>query len=73
MTDPDRKDLLQSKTFWGSLLAGLAAILKMFDISIDAEAYANDIATVAGVLVAMYGRISADRKIDSVGGKKIRK
>lgn len=59
------KSLLQSKTFWGAVLAILWFILKKFDIDLVwTEDLVNDILQVVGMLFAIYGRVVAKETIE---------
>lgn len=63
------KTLLESKTFWGAALAGLAAILKLYHFDFlpaDQAAAVDSVMTLIGVggsLYAIYGRIVATKVI----------
>jgi hypothetical protein len=63
------KALTQSKTFWGAAvaLAGSALTLSRYTLTPADAAQAVDllsgIATAAGSLLAIYGRVVASRKI----------
>jgi outer membrane lipoprotein SlyB len=59
----------QSKTMWGGIIAGAAGLGGLFGLSLDAgtQAELTDIAAAVaasvGGLLAIYGRIKADRKV----------
>ena len=62
----DIKGMLQSKTIWGALIAGAAIVLNMFHINLgDASGFADDIVGLIGAVLAIYGRITAVKKIGS--------
>jgi len=64
-----QKKWYESKTVWGGLIAVGAAAAGAFGIVIDADTQDQIaecivvIATAAGGLLAIYGRIKADREI----------
>jgi hypothetical protein len=66
------KALTQSKTFWGAFVAILAAVASIGHYSIGAADQTSlaelltSIATIAGSLCAIYGRVVASKKIGSV-------
>lgn len=65
------KDLLQSKTAWGTII-GFAALIAHqlgFDIG-DQTGIVNDIVGLIGAALAIYGRVTAVHKITSVAGVK---
>lgn len=62
------KSALQSKTVWGAALAGLAAVFNFFGIEIgDLTPQLTDqvlsVISIAGTVVAIYGRITATKEI----------
>lgn len=64
----DQKDLLQSKTFWGAVIALAATVCHWFGITIDQQVWVNDALTVAGTAIALYGRVVATKPVTSVAG-----
>lgn len=64
------KDILQSRTFWGSLFLLVAMVLSQLDIQIDPEGWTNDVLAFIGSVMAIYGRIMANSKIVSYFGIK---
>lgn len=58
----DNKAIWLSKTFWGSILAIGATAAQAFGIT-DASGYANDVLTIIGGLLAIFGRVKATTKI----------
>lgn len=66
------KSLVASKTFWGAIVAlgGSALSLGHYTLSPSDAAQAVDlitgIATAAGSLLAIYGRVKASRQIGSL-------
>lgn len=65
----DTKQWYLSKTVWGGLIAVLASLPRAMGIDIDAgtqAAIADDLVALAGAvggLVAIYGRIAANRRL----------
>lgn len=65
----ETKPLIQSKTFWGAVVAlgGSALTLGHFTLSpADAAAAVDDLATIAsaiGGLIAIFGRVVATKQI----------
>ena len=74
------KGLLQSKTFWGVLVVVLIPVLQRVGIDIDdvtGTEIAGELVTLAGAALALYGRVTAKKKISTksvktalVGGQK---
>lgn len=66
----DSKPWYLSKTIWGSLIAMLAGIGSAFGLDLDVPSQANlvdailKLVSVAGSLLAVYGRFAATRPID---------
>lgn len=60
----DVKSMLQSKTIWGALIAVLATVAQIagFDVG-DTNGLAEQVVAVLGGLLAVYGRITAVKKI----------
>lgn len=69
----DQKDLLQSKTFWGLIISGAAAILLHFGITVDQTALVNDAVVVAGLVFSAYGRLVAKKPVTSAFGLTTKK
>jgi hypothetical protein len=67
----DVKTLTQSKTFWGAVIALVAAAFSLGHYTLsDADAQQavdliSGIASAVGGLVAIYGRVVASKKIGS--------
>jgi len=65
----DTKYWYQSKTVWGSLIAILASVLQAGGFELDEGSQGNlaeGIVTLAGAiggLLALYGRLSADKRL----------
>jgi len=59
------KDLLQSKTFWGLVVAAVAAVCSHFGITLNQAAWVNDAVIVAGGLFSVYGRLVAKTPVTS--------
>lgn len=64
---PETKGLFDSKTFWGVLLMVLASqSKKLFGVDLSDlldSNFADSAAVIAGAVWAIFGRISADKKI----------
>ena len=60
----DTKNFLTSKTIWGAMIALIATMLHMmgFDVT-GMDGTAEEIVTIAGAAMAIYGRIKAVKKI----------
>lgn len=65
----DMKAWYQSKTIWGALVAILASVLQAAGTPLEAGAERDlvealtTLAGAAGGLLAIYGRLSADRRV----------
>lgn len=65
----DQKGWYQSKAVWGGIVALLAGILGIFGFNVGAEDQAAlaetllAIGSAVGGLLAIYGRVSASKKI----------
>ena len=64
----DFRALLTSKTIWGLLIAVLAPILAKHGISIDGGV-ADQLVQLAGVALAIYGRLTAKGPIVNSGSQ----
>jgi len=65
------KDLLLSKTTWGTIIGMLALIATAFGFDIgDQNNLVNLIVGILGGLFALYGRVKAVHKINSIAGIK---
>ena len=60
----DVKNILQSKTIWGSImvLASTGATMMGYDIG-DTDELVNGILALTGAGLAIYGRITAIKKV----------
>lgn len=68
------KDLLQSKAFWGLIVALGAMILKGHGIDIgDQEGWTMDLITFAAAALSVVGRVKASRPIHSIAGVPLSK
>jgi len=65
----DIKKWYQSKTVWGALVAIFAGLLQAGGIDLDTDgqtALADSLVAISGAiggLVALYGRLSAEKKV----------
>lgn len=65
----DSKQWYQSKTVWGALIAIMASLLQASGIDFDAtgqEQAADSLVAISGAvggLIALYGRMSADKRL----------
>lgn len=67
------KDGTFSVTLVGLAITGIATLCQAMGWTFDEAAWAPIIAQVVGLLVALYGRLTAGKKIDSVlGSTKLR-
>lgn len=55
----DVKSIFLSKVFWGVVLAVVARYVHITDV----PAVANDLATIAGAALAIYGRFKATKSV----------
>lgn len=62
MTD-DTKNMLASKTLWGIVIAFAAQLLARNGITLDVAAWTNDIVSLVGLLLGIYGRFTATTKL----------
>ncbi len=63
----EEKPWWQSRAIWGSLIVVVAQLARMFDVSIDVDAWTNtaiELATIVGAGLAWYGRVRAETPID---------
>lgn len=65
------KGMLQSKAIWGALIAVAATVAQLagWDIGGDTEGLANEIVTIVGGLIAIWGRATAVKRIAGVASK----
>jgi len=67
----DTKPWWQSKGIWGGIVAGLGVLLNIFGYEFGAEDQANLLAQIdnimmaVGVLLGLWGRITAKAKVTS--------
>ena len=59
----ETKPFWVSKTFWGAVLAVLAPIAAQKGYIVNGEPMLNDIVSVLGGALAIYGRFVADTKL----------
>jgi hypothetical protein len=64
MQDP--KSILESKTFWGIVVALAMPTLAKHGIVIDPTGLTTDLSTVIGGLLAIYGRVTASAPVKLV-------
>ena len=62
----DSKSIFASKTFWGLVLTVVAPIAAKYGFTLDAEGWSNDLVTLAGVAIALWGRWTATRPVKLV-------
>jgi hypothetical protein len=55
----DPKSILESKTFWGLVIALAMPTLAKHGIIVDPSGMAGDFSTVIGGVLAVYGRLNA--------------
>lgn len=57
----NEKPFFTSITFWGAVIAAIAPLLALFGIEFPGgtEGLADQLATLGGVLLALYGRFRA--------------
>ena len=69
------KDLFQSKTTWGILIAVADQVLQQFGIQlsdlVDIGQITNSIPEMVGIILAIYGNLTRKAPITSVAGKSI--
>jgi hypothetical protein len=63
------KSLLLSKTFWGIAISLAAPLLKHAGLNVDSDTtdIAAQIVTAAGAVLAIWGRMSATKKVTLLG------
>lgn len=64
----DTKSMFLSKTLWGIVIAFVAQILARKGFTVDVAAWTNDIVSLAGLLLSVYGRVTATKDL-TVSGK----
>lgn len=57
------KSIFASKTFWGVMLAVLAPIAAKYGWTLDVEGWSNDFVTLSGVVLALWGRWTAEKPV----------
>ena len=64
----DSKSLFLSVTFWGCVLTFAAQILSRFGIQLpaDTSGLANDLVSLAGICITIYGRFTATQAVHIV-------
>lgn len=68
----DTKDLLMSKTFWGSIITALGLALAQFGVHIHVGQTASAIVTLIGLGYTITGRVNAKTQIGSIAGMKLK-
>lgn len=53
------KSIFASVTFWGTVLAVVAPLAAQHGITLDTEGWSNDIASLIGGGIALWGRMRA--------------
>lgn len=65
----ETKNIFASRTFWGAIVAALSGLAGIFGVEVSApeqEAIVSGVAAVGiavGTIVAIVGRIKADKKV----------
>ncbi len=60
----ETKNLLQSKTVWGALVAVIGAIMSAFGFDTGIlQGIDGEVVTLIGGILAIYGRVAAVKKI----------
>ena len=59
----DSKNMLLSKTLWGIVIAFVAQILARKGITLDVAGWTNDIVAMAGLVLGIYGRVTATKEL----------
>jgi len=60
----ETKNLLQSKTVWGAVLAFVGVVMNAMGFETEAlQGLDGDLVTIVGAALAIYGRIKAVKKI----------
>ena len=67
--DQTPKSILESKTFWGLLLAIAVPALAKHGVILDPSGAAGDVSMVVGAILALYGRFTASAPVNLLGGK----
>lgn len=57
------KGILQSKTIWGVVVMIVAQILKRNGVEVDEAGLLNDLVSLVGTVLAVYGRVTAKTAI----------
>ena len=57
------KGILQSKTIWGVVVMLLAQVLKRNGVEVDEAGLLNDMVSLVGTVLAVYGRVTAKTTI----------
>lgn len=59
----DTKSMFLSKTLWGIVIAFVAQILARKGVTLDVAGWTNDIVALAGLLLGVYGRVTATKEL----------
>lgn len=60
----EKKSIIESKTLWGIIIAGIAMAAKNYGVDIwDQWMLVNDILQIVWLILAVYGRVSATDKL----------
>ena len=59
----DPKSILESKTFWGIVVALVMPTLAKHGVIVDPSGLTTDIVTAAGGVLAVYGRFTASQPV----------
>jgi hypothetical protein len=62
----DSKSIFASKTFWGAVLAVAAPIAGQFGLTLDVEGWSNDIVSLLGAAIVIWGRWTATKPVKLV-------
>lgn len=72
------KDFFASKANWGTILMSIGVVLSYFGVEFDVELWAADLARLSevvmvliGVVLSIWGRITATAKITKIAGVSI--
>lgn len=64
----ETKDLLASKSFWGLIVLVASLVAKRYGITLDETGLITDLTIVAGLILNVYGRTTANAAIATVAG-----
>lgn len=69
----DYKSIFTSKTFWGAVMMLLSFFLPKLSDTVAQDVWATQLTMMAGFVLAIVGRFTAEKKVTLTGGPPILK